>query len=330
MTVIGSQKESGPNDRAIVPAEGHEQLVVVDDELRRDVEGALSPNTRRAYERQNQAFIEWCEREGLSPIPASSDTVAGYLEEMARRRAGVSTMNQALAAIALAHRVAGLDPPSGLKLSFKWRRLRREKTTAPRKAAPILIEDLRRMISVLPETISGLRDRCLLVVGFVGAFRRSELVALRVEDLTFTGEGVRAHLRQSKTDQEGHGVEVPLPCGRSPEVCPLRALRDWLAAAGIESGPLFRRVDRHGNVGSGPLSGRGVSLIVQRAARAAGLDVTRISAHSLRSGLATSAAKAGKPEHAIMRQGRWKSHRVMQGYIQAANLFEDSAAEGLL
>ncbi|MBU1909086.1 MAG: tyrosine-type recombinase/integrase [Verrucomicrobia bacterium] len=330
MTVIGNQDRKDTNDLAIVPVGDHGPLVAIDEELLRDVEGSLAPNTRRAYQRQNKAFLKWCHEEGRSPMPASADTLAGYLGEMAARGVGVSTMNQALAAIMLAHRVAGFDPPSGLKLTFKWRRIRREKKTAPRKAAPILTGDLRLIISALPRTPIGLRDRALLLTGFVGAFRRSELVALMFEDVAFTGEGVRVFLPQSKTDQEGQGVEVPLPHGRSAEMCPVRALRDWLEIAAINSGTVFRRVDRHGNIGNGSLSGRGVALIVQRVARKAGLDVERISAHSLRSGLATAAAKAGKPEHAIMRQGRWKSHRVMQGYIQAANLFEDSAAAGLL
>jgi integrase len=166
-------------------------------------------------------------------------------------------------------------------------------------------------------------------VGFAGAFRRSELVALDVSDCAFSTEGLTITLRRSKTDQEGLGRKVGLPYGSKASVCPVRALQAWLDAAGVTEGALFRSVDRHGNVG-GELGGRDVARIVKRAAAASGLDAKVFAGHSLRAGLATSAAKAGKGAHAIMKTTGHRSVAMVQRYIRDAELFNDNAAAGLL
>ncbi len=148
----------------------------------------------------------------------------------------------------------------------------------------MLTADLRLMIAVLPDSLIGRRDACLLLLGFASALRRSELVALNVEDLSETDEGLVVTVRRSKTDQEGEGREIGVPYGSNPSTCPVRATRAWLEASGIESGPVFRSVDRHGTVGTTALSGKAVALIVKRTVEAAGLDPARFAAHSLRSG----------------------------------------------
>ena len=185
------------------------------------------------------------------------------------------------------------------------------------------------MVEALPVDARGLRDRALLVVGLAGGFRRSELVALEVADLAFTDDGLVVTVRRSKTDQEGEGATVGLPYGGNPDTCPVRVLRAWLEAHGIESGPAFREVTRAGVVTERPASDRAVDRAVKRAAKAAGLDVDRLSAHSLRAGLATSAARAGKADRAIMRQGRWKSRTMVDRYVREASLFRENAATGI-
>jgi site-specific recombinase XerD len=147
-----------------------------------------------------------------------------------------------------------------------------------------------------PTSLIGVRDRALLLVGFAGAFRRSEVVSLDVADVTFSSDGLIVQLRRSKTDQEGEGRKVGLPFGSNPLTCPVRSLRTWLDAAAVVSGPIFRAVDRHANVADTRLTDQSVALVVKRCAKAAGLDPEKYAGHSLRSGLATAAAMADVSE----------------------------------
>ncbi|MEZ4339082.1 MAG: site-specific integrase [Sandaracinaceae bacterium] len=193
----------------------------------------------------------------------------------------------------------------------------------------MVVERLRELVTGLEDTRIGKRDRALLTLGFAGAFRRSELVALDVEDLRFAGEGIEVLIRRSKTDQEAEGAEVGIPFGSDPATCPVRSTRAWLEDAMHGADALFRSVSRHGRVG-GRLSGRDVARIVKRAALRAGLDPADFAGHSLRAGLATSAAKAGKNDRAIMRQGRWRSRAMVDRYVRDAKLLdEDNAAAGI-
>ena len=182
------------------------------------------------------------------------------------------------------------------------------------------------MMANLPDRLLGVRDRALLLVGFAGAFRRSELVSLNVRDLKFTNDGLTVTLRRSKTDQEGSGRKVGIPYGSSPETCPVRSLRAWLEASGIESGPVFRPINRHGQIRPSRLSDRAVALIVKRAAEAAGKDPAEFAGHSLRSGLATAAAIGGASERAIMKQTGHRSTAMVRRYIRDGSLFRENAA----
>jgi integrase len=204
--------------------------------------------------------------------------------------------------------------------------IRRSLTVAQREAAPAVIGEVRRMVAHLPRDIAGTRDRALLLVGFAGAMRRSELVGLDVTDITHRDEGLAITIRSSKTDQEGAGRQVAIPIGRDPETCPVRALQGWLDAAGIEDGPVFRPIDRHGNVSPDRLSDRAVALIVKRSAEGAGLDPSLYSGHSLRAGFATTAAANGASERAIANQTGHKSMEVLRRYVRHGSLFTDNAA----
>ena len=159
-----------------------------------------------------------------------------------------------------------------------------------------------------------------------GAFRRSELVSLDRADLGFTLDGVVITLRRSKTDQEGAGVQKGIPFGSRANTCPVKALSAWLDASGIQEGPIFRAINRHGQIRLGRPTDRAVALIVKDAAEAAGFDPARFSGHSLRAGLATSAASRGASERSIMAQTGHRSVTMVRRYIRAGSLFQENAA----
>lgn len=290
---------------------------------------AKAIRTKQMYAAAWRTFTSWCETQGLPSLPAAPATVALYLTARANEGRKVATLSLELVAISQAHKAAGHPSPrSAAEVQAVLKGIRRAKGIAQTKKAPVLVPELRKMVGGLPTTTIGLRDRALLLMGFAGAFRRSELIALEVGDVVFTGDGLEVNLRRSKTDQEGAGQRVGVPFGSDPATCPVRSLRKWLDAAELKEGRLFRSVNRHGHVG-GSLTGHGVALIVKRAAERAGLDAGNYSGHSLRAGLATAAAKAGKLERIIAKQTRHKSIAVLRGYIRDAELFTENAASGI-
>jgi integrase len=324
----------GQNDAMLRDVIAVESLVSASElaaSARAFAQAATSEATRRAYRHQWSAFERWCGARGLLALPAAPATVALYLSELAEAGRKVATVEQALAAIAAAHGVAGHPSPRGdSRLRTVMRGIRRMKGVAQRQATPLLAGQLRAMLDALPDSRRGVRDRALLLMGFVGAFRRGELVALAVEDVVFADDGLEVLVRRSKVDQEGRGRKVALPYSGVSLVCPVRALRAWLDVAGIEAGPLFREVTRHGKVSAVALSGRSVSRVVKRAAHAAELEPAAYSGHSLRAGFATVAAARGKPERAIMRQTGHRSVAMVHRYIRDAELWSNNAAVGLL
>jgi site-specific recombinase XerD len=290
------------------------------------VAAAKAANTLRAYRSDWREFSAWSAWRGFEALPATPETLALYLTDLAGV-AKTSTISRRLAAIAEGHRTAGYSSPAeDPTVKAVWAGIRRVHGTAPDGAAPLTIGLLRRVVDALAHDVAGHRDRALLVIGFAGALRRSELVALDVTDVDERHEGLVIRVRRSKTDQEGAGRQVGLPYGSNPGTCPVRCLRTWVDVAGISSGPLFRPITRYGKVGLGRLSAAPANRIVQRAVLRAGLDPRPYSAHSLRSGLATSAAEAGVSERAIMAQTGHRSLTVARGYIRSGSLFRENAA----
>ncbi|NLW92929.1 MAG: tyrosine-type recombinase/integrase, partial [Syntrophomonadaceae bacterium] len=209
---------------------------------------AKSANTLTAYRKDWQDFEQFCVLAGFNSLPASPDTVVAYLVALADTRK-VSTLERRIASISQAHQVADFNSPtSDMAVRVLMQGIRREKGTAPDCKAPAVTSDIKVMVSTLPDSLLGIRDRALLLVGFAGGFRRSELVALDVEDLEFKREGLVINLRRSKTDQEGQGRKVAIPYGSNCDACPVRFLQLWLEESGISSGPVFRSVNRHGNL----------------------------------------------------------------------------------
>jgi site-specific recombinase XerD len=291
---------------------------------------ANAASTQKAYKRDAEAFARWCTAKGLASLPADPATVGVYLAHLADAGRKVTTIERALAAIAVWQRSHGHAWPKGHPaVRDVMRGIRRRVGVAPTCKAPIVGNELARMVAVLGVDLAGTRDRALLTLGWFGAFRRSELVALDVGDVRFVSEGAILTLRRSKTDQEGRGAEKGIPFATSVAACPVRALRAWLDAARLTDGPLFRAVDRFGRVSGKRMADRTVARIVQRVAQVAGIS-TDVAGHSLRAGFATTAAAGGKDLDAIMRQTGHRSERVARGYIRHGTLFTANAAMGLL
>ncbi len=288
---------------------------------------AKATATRRAYQADWADWAAWCAAMGQSPLPAAPELVAAYLAARAGGEAPLSmaTLARRLVAISAAHRLHGtrLDTQHPA-LRATWQGLRRQRGTAQRQVAPATRAVLQAMLAATTdETLIGRRDRALLLIGYAAGLRRSELVALQVDDIEQLSDGLRLTIRRSKTDQAGAGEPIGIPRSNTATCAALDA---WLAAAPITSGRLFRSVDRHGRIGEA-LSDKAVALIVKQRAAAAGLDPALFSGHSLRAGMITSAAAAGAADRDIQRQSRHKSAAVMQRYIRPASVFLNNVAE---
>lgn len=295
------------------------------DEARSFVASSRAPSTMRAYRSDWRHFDAWAAVRGLEALPAAPATVALYVTDLASW-AAVATIGRRLASITQAHGAADLESPvAHLLVRSTMQGIRRSLGTAQASKTPALVADVKRMVAALPDGLLGDRDRALLLVGFAGAFRRSELVALSVEDLADTADGLIVTIRRSKTDQEGAGRTVGIPYGSDPASCPVRAVRAWLASGGISDGALFRSVTRHGHLGA-RLSDKAVASVVKRSTERVGLDPARYAGHSLRSGLATSAAHAGASERSIMAQTGHRSTAMVRRYIRDGSLFRENAA----
>ncbi len=288
---------------------------------------ALPPNTKRAYASDWADFLAWCVRKRVPALPAKPDTVAVYLTARARTHK-VSSLSRRLTVIGKVHKAQGVpNPVPDERVKRVWRGILRDKGEAQTRKKPALVKDLRKMIDVLPEGLAGVRDRALLLFGFAGAMRRSELDGLNWGDLELSDEGFAVNIRRGKTDQTGKGRRVGIPYGAHPETCPVKAMLAWIEAAGVERGPLFRKVNRHGRLEGTRLSAYSVAVIVKRSVKAAGISPANFAGHSLRAGLATAAAMAGADERTIQEQTGHKSLKVLRTYIREGSLFRNNAAK---
>lgn len=306
-------------------------LARLSDSAREYVRHSKAPRTLKAYQSDWRDFQNFCRGGGFQPLPAAPETVALYLASMADEGHKPATMSRRLAALSKAHSAAGFDSPTAMRhacVKEVWDGIKRRKGTRQNAKAPATTDYLKRMLEQLPNSLIGIRDRALLLIGFAAALRRSELVALQVEDVEFVPEGLVLTIRQSKTDQEGTGAKIGIQSGRTLSTCPVRCLREWLSVARIGSGLLFRSISRHGTIGRS-LSDQVVALQVKQYAAAAGLDHTLFSGHSLRAGCVTSAAIAGADERKIMDQTRHRSTAMVRRYIRDGSLFRGNISGAL-
>ncbi|WP_433024726.1 site-specific integrase [Actinomycetospora sp. CA-053990] len=271
-------------------------------------------------------------------MPATPETLTEYVSSLCDTGYAPASIRVAIATVRTAHAEMGHDGQPDTRRALEVLKVHgRDRADAGHSeddATPVTVKALRLMIDALPSTgDKALRDRAILVLGFALMARRSELVGLRRTDITETLHGLEVRIRKSKTDQAGKGAQVNLPRGQFPDTDPVRVLGAWLAAvdqAGHHDGLIFRSISRWGRIGRA-LQGRAVSVIVQDAARQAGLpNPERYSAHSLRAGGATEAYKAGVPITTICDHGRWKrGSPVVLGYIRAVDRWRDNAMSGV-
>jgi integrase len=291
---------------------------------------ALAPETLRAYAADWAHFCGWCGETGCAPLPAEPAAVAAYLASLAGLYSR-SLLERRLAAIGQQHRLRGLDWSAGHPaIRTTLRGIYRKHGSRRRQAAALTSAELRKLVAACGGDLAGLRDRALLLLGFAGALRRSELVGIDREHLRFTSEGLRLTLPSSKTDQEGQGVELGITRGKRVETCPVRTLEAWLAASACDYGPVFRKVDRWGNIEHAQLSGEAVRTILKGRAKAAGITVhstERLSPHGLRAGFVTEAYMAGARDEQVMDHTRHRDLKTMRGYVRRAKLVTESASK---
>jgi integrase len=284
---------------------------------------SLSDNSRRAYRSDLDQFLSWG-----GTIPASPELVADYLAAHAGQHAP-ATLARRLVTIGKAHTARGLPSPTGAELvRATLRGIRRTHGSIQRQVAPAIKEDVLAMVAEL-SGIKGIRDKALLLIGFAGAFRRSELVSLSIGDIEQAKQGVIIQLRFSKTDQAGEGRKIAIPFARGA-VCPVLALQHWLEVAGITEGPVFRAVNRHGVISNVSLSSQAVAFVVKERAKAVGLEASKYAGHSLRAGLVTSAAQLGVSSWKIRQQTGHRSDAMLIRYIRDSQIFVDNAAGAIL
>ena len=325
-------------------AEAEEDEALTEEE-RWYAERARSANTRRAYRSDLADFAGWCEGAGRSALPASPATLSAYLTYLARHGAKVPTMSRRLSSIAYAHRFAGqANPVDSPRVHAVWEGIRRERSQPVDQAPALMPPVLWDVLGALPDDLSGGRDRALLLVGFVGAFRRSELASLQRPHVAPHPRGLIITIPTSKTDPYGKGQLVVLPHSSRPERCPVASLLAWLEAAGIPEDPeepdetsaqapvfVFRPVHRNGaTVAKRGMSEAAINNAVQRACmRALVPEARSYSAHSLRAGFATYASQRGASDRAIAHQTRHRSLASLDQYIRMESAWTDNAATAL-
>ena len=290
---------------------------------------ADAPSTVRAYTADWTHFSRWCEAREIAPMPASPTLVGDYLSDLGEGYAR-STLRRKVAAIARANRHAG-HPLDTRHPSIRdvLRGIGRTHGSPPKRAQALATEEVQRLVAICGDSLVGLRDRALLLVAFAGALRRSELCCIEVEHITWRPRSLELLIPRSKTDAEGDGARIGIPRGKAEATCPVRALKAWLDAAGIEHGPVFCAVTRHNTLRTAALSGEAVRLIVQKRARLAGIKGSRlepVSPHGLRAGFVTSAYRANIPDEEIMGHSRHRSLTTMRSYVRRSKLSHASPA----
>jgi integrase len=333
----------GEEDRALSP-----ELKDLSGKALEYHESALSENTLEAYQRGWEDFVSFCESHGLEAAPASERAVALYLSARAENLA-TSTLSQRMAAITRAHDERGLESPTRSKaVQNVMRGIRRESDRPPEQAPPLLTEHIKNMVDSLPGDgnppnenapggteagaawLRGNRDKALLLTGFAGAFRRSELAVLRMDHIDSRPDGLLVTVPESKTDQEGEGQLVAIRRVEDSEYCPVSALREWVAVASIEEGAIFRGVPRSGLISRDAITGRTVGNAVKRAADEADLSqAENYTGHSLRAGHITQASMEGAPDAAIQAQSRHESDRAFREYVRPQKLLENTSSAHL-
>lgn len=282
-------------------------------------------NTAKAYAGDLKRFGAWCAEHELEPLPASVDTIAGFVTHLAETNKKVSTIQRHCAAVAKAHALRGIDSPTDdKKFKVLLEGISRVKSIRQKQAPAFTLANFKRTIKHIDaKTLAGLRDRVILLLGFAGAFRRSELVALNVEDLSFSEEGLIITVAKSKTNQLGAAEEKAIFYSPDAQLCPIRTLQAWLTRLGRPEGPVFVSFRKNECLTSRRLTDKHLNLIVQRYLG------TNFSAHSLRASFVTVAKLAGADDSEVMNQTKHKSSEMIRRYTRLDNVRQHNAAQKL-
>ena len=296
-------------------------------ETLKNLKNSKAANTLRAYQADFKDFSAFCAKNGLNSMPTEPKILSIYLTHLAPS-SKFSTLKRRIASISVIHKMKGhyLDTKHPIIME-NLHGIKRTKGTNQKSKKPILISNLKEIIKVIDQDLSNreldlennkslekkIRDKALILIGFSGGFRRSELVNIEHDDIEFVTEGIKIFIKRSKTDQSGEGMIKAIPYFENKNYCPVISLRNWLDFSEIKSGKLFN------------ISDKSVSLIIKKYASLAGLDPNKYAGHSLRSGFATSAAEYGAEERNIMAMTGHKTTQMVRRYIQEANLFKNNA-----
>tara|TARA_B100001996_G_scaffold294164_1_gene234392 strand:- start:833 stop:1768 length:936 start_codon:yes stop_codon:yes gene_type:complete len=286
-------------------------------ETLKNLRNSKAHNTLRAYQSDYKDFASFCSRNGFNSLPTEPKILALYLTSLSSK-SKYSTLKRRLASISAIHKIKGhyIDTKHPLIIE-NLLGIKRLKGSNQKAKKPILINDLKLIIKAINQSnekyTRKLRDKTVILIGFAGGFRRSELVSIDYEDIEFVSEGVKIFIKRSKTDQSGEGMTKAIPYFDNEEFCPVKSLNLWITQSNIKSGKVFN------------ISDKSVVLIIKKYINLAGLDSRKYAGHSLRSGFATSAAESGAEERNIMSMTGHKTTQMVRRYIQEANLFKNNA-----
>ena len=299
------------------------------EETLNNLKSSKANNTLRAYKSDFKDFGAFCAKHGLSSLPSEPKIVSIYLTHLSKN-SKISTIRRRLVSISMVHKLKGhyLDTKHPI-ITENLLGIKRVKGSIQRGKKPILINHLKSIINVIDEQkceeIKKLRDRSIILIGFGGGFRRTELISIDHEDLEFVPEGLKITIRRSKTDQFGEGMIKGLPHFSNEIYCPVTSLKKWLEVSRIKSGPIFRRFSKGSLLTEKRLSDQSVVLLMKEYLNLAGIENKNFAGHSLRAGFATVAAESGADERSIMAMTGHKTTQMVRRYIREANIFKNNA-----
>ena len=281
-----------------------------------NIRSSKSANTIRAYKSDFNHFIDFCKKNNFKPLPADPKIVSFYITHLSSN-SKVSTLKRRLASISVIHKIKGhyIDIKHPLIME-NLMGIQRKKGVFQKSKNPILVNELKEIINVIEKLEKNekrvARDKALILIGFSGGFRRSELVSIEIEDLEFTKDGIKIFIKRSKTDQSGEGMTKAIPYFKEKSFCPVFFLKKWIEISKVQKGLIFN------------ISDKMVALLIKRYLSEAGFDSKKYSGHSLRSGFATVAADSGADEKSIMNMTGHKTTQMVRRYIKESNLFKNN------
>ena len=305
-------------------------LKALHEETLNNLKSSKANNTIRAYKSDFNDFGAFCSKHGFKSLPTEPKIIALYLTYLTNKDAKMSTLRRRLVSISMIHKHKGhyLDTKHPV-ITENLMGIKRRKGSIQKGKKPLLINHLKAIIKVIDEDkseeIKKIRDKTIILTGFGGGFRRTELISIDYDDLEFVPEGLKITLRRSKTDQFGEGMVKGLPYFSSTKYCPVFHLKKWLELSKIKDGPIFRRFAKGSSLTKNRLTDQSVVLIIKQYLEIAGIDNKNFSGHSLRSGFATVSAESGADERSIMAMTGHKTTQMVRRYIKEANLFKNNA-----